>query len=87
MRGTKQMTSPNPTELIDWMNDEGLLELDWDFPENGDLYKAGLDDAAVVDLVAAIEDQYGIELSPEEFKKQKANTPAKLAKLIASKLA
>ncbi len=85
MRGSKQ-TIPSPTDLIDWMNDEGLLDLEWDFPEDGDLYEAGLDPAALVDLVAALEEQYGIEVTPEEFKKQKVNTPAKMAKLVASKM-
>ena len=30
--------SPSPTELIDWLNAEGLLDLEWDFPEDGDLF-------------------------------------------------
>ena len=30
--------TPTPTELIDWLNDEGVMELDWDFPEDGDLF-------------------------------------------------
>ena len=85
MRVSKEMI-PTPTDLIDWMNDEGLLDLEWDFPEDGDLYEAGLEPAVVVDLVAALEEKYGIEMTPEEFKKQKINTPAKMAKMIASKM-
>lgn len=78
--------SPGPTDLIDWMNAEGLLDLDWDFPEDGDLYEAGLDSNGLVNLAAAIEDEYRIELQPEELAAAKANTPKKLAKLIASRL-
>ena len=54
MRATKNK-APNPTELIDWLNDEGLVELDWDFPEEGDLIAAGLDSMAVMQLVVAVE--------------------------------
>jgi acyl carrier protein len=79
--------SPDPTDLIDWINAEGLLDLDWDFPEDGDLYQAGLDSTGLVNLAAAVEDEYRIELQPEELIAAKINTPKKLAKLIAAKLA
>jgi acyl carrier protein len=77
--------SPSPTELIDWLNGEGLLELDWDFPEDGDLIAAGLDSMAVMQLVSAVEDEYGVELLPEDLAPAKLGTPVKLAKLISSK--
>jgi acyl carrier protein len=77
--------SPTPTELIDWLNDEGVLELDWDFPEEGDLFAAGLDSMAVMQLVVAVEDRFGIELGPEELTKANLATPTTLAALIASK--
>lgn len=79
--------SPNPTELIDWLNAEGLLDLDWDFPEDGDLFEAGLDETVIAHLAAAVEDEYGVELAPEELTPEKIPTPAKLAELISSKLA
>jgi acyl carrier protein len=74
-----------PTELIDWLNDEGVMELDWDFPEDGDLFAAGLDSMAVMQLVVAVEDRFGIELGPEELTKANLATPTTLAALIASK--
>lgn len=77
--------SPNPTELIDWLNDEGVLELDWDFPEDGDLFGAGLDSMAVVQLVAAVEDKFGIELGPEDLTKAHLATPTTLAALIGAR--
>ena len=43
--------SMSPTELIDWLNDEGVIDLDWDFPEDGDLIEAGLDSAVVLKLI------------------------------------
>ena len=77
--------SPTPTEVIDWLNDEGVLELDWDFPEDGDLFAAGLDSMAVMQLVVAVEDEYGVELGPDDLTRDNLATPAKLAALIAAK--
>ena len=74
-----------PTDLIDWLHGEGLLELDWDFPENGDLIEAGLDSVAMTQLVPAVEDEYGVELLPEDLVPEKIGTPLKLARLISSK--
>lgn len=84
MESSKNL-SPNPTELIDWLNAEGLLELDWDFPEDGDLFSAGLDSMAVMQLVVAVEDEYGVELGPDDLTRANLATPITLAALIASK--
>lgn len=85
MEVSKKKNSPTPTELIDWLNDEGVLELDWDFPEEGDLFAAGLDSMAIMQLVVAVEDRFGIELGPEELTKANLATPTTLAALIAEK--
>ncbi len=85
MRATKNK-APNPTELIDWLNDEGLVELDWDFPEEGDLIAAGLDSMAVMQLVVAVEDFFGVELTPDNLTRTNLESPRKLAALIASKM-
>ncbi len=79
-------TSPTPTELIDWLNDEGVLELDWDFPEDGDLAAAGLDSMAVMQLVVAVEDRWELELGPEDLTKENLATPTTLAALIVSRI-
>lgn len=67
------------------MNGEGLLELDWDFPEDGDLFAAGLDSMAVMQLVVAVEDEYGVELGPDDLTRENLATPSTLAALIAAK--
>jgi acyl carrier protein len=85
MEVSKKKT-PTPIELIDWLNDEGVLELDWDFPEEGDLFAAGLDSMAVMQLVVAVEDRFGIELGPEDLTKTNLATPTTLAALIAAKI-
>jgi acyl carrier protein len=84
MEVSKQ-ASPTPTELIDWLNDEGILELDWDFPEDGDLAGAGLDSMAVMQLVVAVEDRWGIELGPDDLTKANLATPTSLASLIVKR--
>ena len=87
MEVSKKKKSPTPVELIDWLNDEGVLELDWDFPEEGNLFEAGLDSMAVMQLVVAVEDRYEVELTPEDLTKANLATPTTLAALIAAKVA
>ncbi|NJM36750.1 MAG: acyl carrier protein [Akkermansiaceae bacterium] len=86
MAVSKKQKPPTPTELIDWLNDEGVLELDWDFPEDGDLFAAGLDSMAVMQLVVAVEDRYEVELGPEDLTKDHLATPTTLAALIAARI-
>lgn len=84
MRSSKNVL-PNPTELIDWLNHEGLVELDWDFPEDGDLLAAGLDSMAVMQLVVALEEQFGLELGPDDLTQANLASPRTLAALIVAK--
>ena len=80
--------SPGPEDLIDWLNAEGVMDLDWDFPVDGDLFTAGLDSPAVVQLmVAALEDKYGVEFGPEDLTREQLATPQALADMITRKLA
>jgi acyl carrier protein len=79
--------SLSPTELIDWLNDEGVIDLDWDFPEDGDLIEAGLDSAVVLKLVVAIHDQFEIELEPTDLTGKNLATPTSLAAFIADRIA
>ena len=77
--------SPTTTELIDWLSHEGIVDLEWDFPEDGDLPAAGLDSMAVMRLVVAIEDEYGVELDPDDLTRANLATPRSLAELISSR--
>jgi acyl carrier protein len=78
--------SPSPTDLIDWLNAEGVLELDWDFPEDGDLAEAGMDSMAIMQLVTAVEDEYGVELTPDDLTRENLATPRTLAALISARI-
>lgn len=86
MAVSNKKKAPTPVELIDYLNDEGVLELEWDFPEDGDLFAAGLDSMAVMQLVTAIEDRFGVELGPEDLTKENLSTPTTLAALITVKI-
>lgn len=86
MAVSKKKDAPSPVDLIDWLNDEGVLELEWDFPEDGDLFEAGLDSMAVMQLVVAVEDRFEIELGPEDLTRANLATPATLAAVIAARL-
>ena len=79
--------SPTPVELIDWLNDEGVIDLDWDFPEDGNLFEAGLDSLAIARLVAAVEDRFGVELVGEDLSRENLATPTTLAALVAVRTA
>lgn len=74
--------SLTPTELIDWLNDEGILELDWDFPEDGDLVAAGLNPTVTAQLMVAVEDRFGIELGSGDLTPANLATPITLAALL-----
>ena len=82
---TSKHLSPSPTDLIDWLNGEGLLDLDWDFPEDGDLVEAGLNASVVARLVMAVEDTYAVELETADLTPANLATPLTLATLISSK--
>jgi len=79
-------TPPSPIEVIDWLNDEGLLELDVFFPEDGNLFEAGLDSMAVMQLVVAAEECYGVILETPDLTKKNLETPEALAALLATKM-
>ncbi len=82
---TSKHLSPNPTDLIDWMNGEGLLDLEWDFPEDGDLVAAGLTPTVVSNLVPAVEEEYGVVLVSSDLSPANLATPKTLATLISSR--
>lgn len=84
MEASKHL-SPTPTELIDWLSHEGIVDLEWDFPEDGDLAAAGLDSMAVMRLVVAVEEEFGLELDPDDLTRANLASPRALAELISAR--
>jgi len=75
----------SPEAVIDWLNEEGMVELDPSFAANDDLFAAGLDSMAVMQLVVAAEEKFGVVLGPEDMTRANLSTPESLATLISSK--
>lgn len=71
--------------IVGWLREEGILELEDDFPEDGDLFLAGLDSMAVMQLVVAAEERFGAVLESRDLSKERLATPRALAGLIAEK--
>lgn len=75
----------SPEEVIDWLNEEGIVDLGDGFPVDGDLFSAGLDSMAVMQLVVAAEERSGVILGPGDMTRANLSTPRSLASLISSK--
>ena len=76
--------SPTPTDLIDWMNAEGILDLDWDSPEDGGYEKPDWTPRWRRICPPRLR-EHGVEVTPEELIEAKALTPTAWCALIASK--
>jgi acyl carrier protein len=74
-----------PQEVIDWLNEEGMVELDPGFSADGDLFSAGLDSMTVMQMVVAAEEKFGVVLGPEDMTRTNLSTPQSLATLISEK--
>lgn len=75
----------SPEEVIDWLNEEGMVDLDPGFPADGDLFSAGLDSMAIMQMVVVAEEKFGVVLGPEDMTRANLSTPEALAILISNK--
>ena len=82
---TRQRFPVNPEEIIAWLNEEGMVELDRDFQADGDLFAAGLDSMAVMQLVVAAEEKFNVVLGPQDITRANLATPRAMADLFAAK--
>jgi acyl carrier protein len=74
-----------PEVVIDWLNEEGMVELGDDFSADGDLFAAGLDSMAVMQLVVAAEEKFGVILGAEDITRGNLATPRTMAELLSAK--
>ena len=72
--------------VIAWLNEEGLVEISPDFPADGDLFAAGLDSMAVMQLVVAAEEKFGVILGPGDITRENLATPEAMASLFSAKI-
>jgi acyl carrier protein len=76
------MQEPTAEEVMAMLREEGLVELAADFPADGDLFAAGLDSMAVMQLIVVAEERFGAVIGPADAGRENLGTPAALAALI-----
>lgn len=69
------------TKLLEIISTE-ILEIDPDFNEHTDLYAAGLDSMATMQLVIRIEQNFGIKLPANKITKENFSTISSLALIL-----
>ena len=72
------------TKLLGIIRDE-VLDIDQDLTSESDLFEAGLDSMAIMQLLLQIEDHFGVELDPSDLSRDNFQTVSKIAALIESK--
>lgn len=77
------MPEPTAAEISAWLAREGIVETGPDFPDDGDLFAAGLDSMAVMQLVVAAEDTWQTLLTPADLTREHLQSPRALASLIS----
>ena len=78
---------PTADEVMTMLREEGLVDLTEDFPADGDLFVAGLDSMAVMQLIVVVEERFAAVIGPEDVGRENLGTPAALAGLIGRKRA
>jgi acyl carrier protein len=72
--------------IVNLLTEEGLLDLPADFSGDADLFAAGLDSMAVMQLIVIVEEKFGVVIGPEDTGRDHLGTPRALAALISRKL-
>lgn len=72
-------------DMIGMMREEGILDLPEGFGVGEDLFVAGLDSMAVMQLIVVVEERYGVVLGPELASVEFLGTPERLAKTIENR--
>ena len=73
---------PTVDEVVAMLREEALVDLAADFPADGDLFAAGLDSMAVMQLIVVAEERFGAVIGPADAGRENLGTPAALAGLI-----
>lgn len=72
-------------QVVALLRDEGIVELPGDFAAGGDLFEAGMDSMAVMQLIVVVEERFGVALGPAEATRESLGTPARLAATIRAR--
>ena len=71
-------------ELLEIIRTE-ILEATAPLTPESDLFEAGLDSMAIMQLLLHIEDHFGVALEPADLSRENFRTAARIAALIESK--
>ena len=86
--GGKMMSAaPSADEIVEMLREEGLAELPEGFPVDGDLFAAGMDSMAVMQLIVIAEEKFGAVIAPQDADRENLGTPRDLAALIGRRQA
>jgi acyl carrier protein len=75
----------DPDDVMKMLREEGLVELADDCGVEVDLFQAGLDSMAVMQLIVVIEERYGVALGVADASQEALGTPASMAATINAK--
>lgn len=73
---------PTADEILAMLREENLVELPGNFSTDGDLFSAGMDSMAVMQLIVIIEERYGAVVGPADAGRENLSTAEALAALI-----
>lgn len=85
--GGGMMQEPTAEMVVAMLREEGIADVAMDFDANGNLFDAGMDSMAVMQLIVVVEERFGAVISPADAGRENLETPAALARLIGSKMA
>lgn len=71
--------------VMEMLREEQILELPADFGVGSDLFEAGLDSMAVMQLIVVIEERYGVALGVADVSQEDLGTPTRMAATINAK--
>ena len=78
---------PTVEQVVAMLREEGIVDLGADFAADGDLFAAGMDSMAVMQLIVVVEERFGAVIGPEDAGRENLETPEALARLIGRRLA
>lgn len=74
-----------PEGVLEMLREEGILELPSDCGVEVDLFEAGLDSMAVMQLIVVIEERFGVALGVGDASREALGTPTSMAVTINTK--
>lgn len=77
---------PDARDILAWLRTEGILSLPETCGDREDLFAAGLDSMAVMQLMVAAEERFGAVLVPGDLTRRNLGTPSALAGLIRMRM-